>query len=67
MVFGALTVQPVSKCPFAGGVSTMFMRKAGQSLALYAERCPVMSRMLHSARACPSALLRKDARPGELD
>lgn len=65
MVFGALTVQSVSKCPFAGSVSTMFMRKAGQSLALYAERCPVMSRMLHSARACPSSLLRRDARPGE--
>lgn len=44
----------------------MFMRKAGQSLALYAERCPVMSRMLHSARACPSSLLRRDARPGLL-
>uniref|UniRef100_H2YQT1 5-aminolevulinate synthase n=1 Tax=Ciona savignyi TaxID=51511 RepID=H2YQT1_CIOSA len=33
----------VSKCPFLTRVPSQFLRKAGQSLVSYAQRCPVMS------------------------
>ena len=39
-----------SKCPFINRVSSTFMRKAGGSLGIYSQSCPVMSGvMVHTA------------------
>ena len=37
-----------ANCPFLGRVSTRFLQHAGRSLSVYSERCPVMSRLLHT-------------------
>ena len=39
----------VSKCPFLTKVSTNFLRHAGGSLGMYGQRCPVMSKLFHTA------------------
>ena len=37
-----------SKCPFLGRVSSTFLQKAGGSIGVYGQNCPVMSRLLHT-------------------
>lgn len=34
-----------SKCPFLGKVSSKFLQHSGSSLGVYAQNCPVMSRL----------------------
>lgn len=42
------------KCPFLARVPSSFVRKArGPVLVSYAERCPVMSEVLHNASEIP--------------
>ena len=55
-MFGSLSAaNPItSRCPFLSKASPMFMKRAGNSLVLYAERCPVMGGLLQSASSATS-------------
>ena len=37
------------KCPFLAQVSTNYLQKSGASLGMYGQKCPVMSRLFHTA------------------
>lgn len=39
----------MSQCPFLGRVSITFVRHAGASLGMYGQRCPVISKLFHTA------------------
>lgn len=45
MSFSAAT----SQCPFVSRVSTKFLQKSGKSLGMYGQKCPVMSKLFHTA------------------
>ena len=40
---------PVTKCPFIARVSSTYLLKAGNSLGMYGQRCPVMSKLFHNS------------------
>ena len=40
---------PVKKCPFIAKVSSKFLQSSGQSLGMYGQTCPVMSKLFHTS------------------
>ena len=40
-----------AKCPFLSTVPAKFINCAGKSLGMYGQRCPVMSKLFHTAVA----------------
>ena len=44
-----MSFSAASKCPFLTQVTTTFLQKSGTSLGMYGQKCPVMSKLFHSA------------------
>ena len=44
-----MSLSAASKCPFLTRVSPTFLRHSGSSLGMYGQRCPVMSKLFHTA------------------
>lgn len=44
-----MSLSAASKCPFLTRVSTNYLQKSGSSLGMYGQRCPVMSKLFHTA------------------
>lgn len=44
-----MSFSAASKCPFIAQVSTNFLQKSGSSLGMYGQKCPVMSKLFHTA------------------
>ena len=45
----AMSFSVAANCPFLGRVSTSFLQNSGTSLGMYGQKCPVMSKLFHTA------------------
>ena len=44
-----MSLSAASKCPFLTRVPSTFLRNCGSSIGMYGQRCPVMSKLFHTA------------------
>lgn len=44
-----MSFSAASKCPFLTRVPSTFLRNCGSSIGMYGQRCPVMSKLFHTA------------------
>ncbi len=44
-----MSFSAASVCPFVSKVSLQFLQKSGSSLGMYGQKCPVMSKLFHTA------------------
>lgn len=44
-----MSFSAASKCPFVAQASSNFLQKSGASLGMYGQKCPVISKLFHTA------------------
>ncbi len=60
-----MSFSAASKCPFLTKVPTNYLQKSGASLGMYGQKCPVMSRLFHTASRAAGGVRSGAATPGK--
>lgn len=59
-----MSLSVAAKCPFLGRVSSNFLQHSGNSLGMYGQKCPVMSKLFHSALASAKSTVGTSGKKG---
>lgn len=60
-----MSLLAATKCPFVAQASTSFLLKSGASLTMYGQKCPVMSKLFHTASRAVNGVVKQPLSLGE--